>query len=235
MTHAITLLVLNGVIGFVLGYFLSSYIESLLHEYISDAPTKSVQLWRRYPILCRVMLKTYFSHHVVHHHQTFRSDHVTQFVSSEDHARVHNALLARGRHGRIIIAGDYANRLHAEGGLVFALPGLIAAACLGLFLPASMAIGAAVALMLPPAFSYWVHPYLHRSFEDGQATASAPIAFFLRTRYGRYVYRNHFLHHRYDGTSNYNLVLGADFLRKRVRRASPQDIEEMSRIGLPLD
>ena len=31
------------------------------------------------------------------------------------------------------------------------------------------------------------------------------------------VYRNHFMHHRYDGTSNFNLVLGADILRRRVR------------------
>lgn len=234
MTGTIVISALNALIGFALGYAIASFLESILHEYVSDAPQKHVRFWQRYPRLFRVMLKTYFSHHVVHHHQTFRTDHVTQFRSADDQARVHNALLARGRHGRIIIAGEYANRLHAEGGFVFALPGLLAALALAFVLPVSVAAGAAVALMLPPGFSYWIHPYLHRSFEDGQASAPAPIAFFLRTRYGRYVYRNHFLHHRYDGTSNFNLVLGADFVRNRVRQASPGDRDEMLRIGLPL-
>ena len=49
------------------------------------------------------------------------------------------------------------------------------------------------------------------------------------------VYRNHFMHHRYDGTSNYNLVLGADILRKRVRVPSSDDISAMAEIGMPLD
>jgi hypothetical protein len=161
--------------------------------------------------------------------------HITQFDSPDQRARVDHVLLARGRHGRIIMGGDYANRIHAEGGFVFALPALLSASILSLFLPAAMAIGSGLALMLPPGLSYWVHPYLHRSFADGQKNAPAFVAFLLRTKYMKAVYRNHFVHHRYDGTSNYNLVLGADILRKRVRVPSSDDIRAMVEIGMPLD
>ena len=150
-------------IGLAIGYVIASFIELILHEYVSDAPTHWVRKWRRYPRLFRVLLNTYFSHHIIHHYQTFRKNHVTQFASPEQRARVDSVLLARGRHGRLIIAGDYANRIHAEGGFVFALPGLVSAVALGFFLPISMAIGSTIALMLPPIFSYWLHPYRHCS------------------------------------------------------------------------
>src|SRR5436309_2878483 len=221
--------------GLAAGFLVGAVIESVLDEYVSDAPASWVRRWRCYPRLFRVPLNTYFSHHVIHHHQTFRRNHITQFDSAEQRTRVDRVLLARGRHGRIIMGGDYATRLHAQGGFVFALPALLSAAILSLFLPPSMAIGSGLSLMLPPALSYWVHPYLHRSFDHGQKNASALIAFLLRTRYMKAVYRNHFMHHRYDGTSNFNLVLGADILRRRVRMPSSDDIRVMAELGMPLD
>jgi len=226
--------VLHFATGLAIGYIIGSFIESILHEYVSDAPAAWVRAWRRYPRLLRVPLNTYFSHHIIHH-QTFRRNHITQFDSPEQRVRVDRVLRARGRHGRIILGGDYATRLHAEGGFVFALPGLLSALLLSFFLPLGMAIGSGLALMLPPLLSYWVHPYLHCSFVDGQEHAPAFIAFLLRTRYMKAVYRNHFMHHRYDGTSNYNLVLGADILRNRVRAPSHDDLRAMAQVGMPLD
>jgi hypothetical protein len=222
------------VVGLAIGYILASFIESILHEYVSDAPPPRVRQWRQYPRLFRVPLNTYFSHHVIHHHQTFRKNHITQFDTPEQRARVHRVLRARGRHGRMIIGGDYANRPHAEGGFVFTLPALLSALLLSLVLPSGMAIGSGLALTLPTALSYWVHPYLHRSFDDGQKSAPAFIAFLLRTAYLKVVYRSHFMHHRYGGTSNYNLVLGADILRNRVRAPSRDDIRAMAAVGMPL-
>ena len=227
--------VLYCAIGLAIGYIVGSFIESILHEYVSDARAAWVRAWRRYPRLLRVPLNTYFSHHVIHHHQTSRKNHITQFDSPEQRMHVDRVLLARGRHGRIIRGGDYATRLHAEGGFVFALPGMLSALLLSFFLPVSMAIGSGLALMLPPLLSYWVHPYLHRSFADGQQHAPAFIAFLLRTKYMKAVYRNHFMHHRYDGTSNYNLVLGADILRSRVRAPSHDDLRAMAEVGMSLD
>src|SRR5437764_310198 len=57
------LLILYFPIGLALGYIIGSFIESILHEYVSDAPASWVRRWRCYPRLFRVPLNTYFSHH----------------------------------------------------------------------------------------------------------------------------------------------------------------------------
>jgi hypothetical protein len=221
--------------GFSVGYCLASFSESFLHEYVSDADPRAVEAWRRRPRLYGVLLGTYFSHHVIHHFQTFRKNHITQFESDEHRARVRKALLARGRHGRVIIKGNYANQLHAEGALVFSTPGLLLTLGLGCFVPIDVAIGSGLALALPSAFSYWVHPYLHKPFDDGQKHAPSLLAAFLRTAYGKAMYRNHFMHHHYHGACNFNLVLGADWIRRRVRAPCAGDIAAMAEVGMPLD
>ena len=221
--------------GLITGYAIASYIESYLHEHVSDAPQASVRSWRRFPRLLRPLINTNSSHHVIHHHRTFRANHVTQFRNQAEQAKLHEALLARGRHGRIIIGGDYANKLHAEGAFVFCLPAILIGAAASLFLPWSFLLGLVPMLCLPPLLSYFVHPYLHMSFEDGQARAPRALAALLRTGYMRAVYRNHFIHHEHGGTSNYNLLLGADVLRRRTIPPSETDYLEMKKIGIPVD
>jgi hypothetical protein len=220
--------------GLALGYAITSFLESWLHECVSDAGAEVVRKWEARPRLYRVLLRTRFSHHVVHHFLTFRKDHVTQFDCEATRAKIEALLLARGRHGRVIIGGDYGNRLHAEGALVFAFPALASGFLLSLLAPWPLAVSAALTLSLSPVFSYFVHPYLHMPFADGQARAPRLIALFLRTPYARTMYRNHFLHHRYNGTSNFNLVLGADVLRGRSRKPDARDRDAMRAVGMPL-
>src|SRR4029078_11630159 len=129
-------------LGIALGYAIASYLESVLHEYVSDATVSAVRKWRRHPRLFRILLNTYFTHHVIHHFQTFRKSHIVQFDTLERRARIDRVLQTRGRHGRIIIGGGYAHRVHAEGGFVFAFPGLLSALALSFVLPVSMAVGA---------------------------------------------------------------------------------------------
>ena len=90
-------------------------------------------------------------------------------------------------------------------------------------------------MALPPLLSNWVHPYLHMSHERALSEAPPLLRWFLGTWYARAMARNHFIHHRYGGTSNFNLVLGADILRGVWRRASARDYEVMQRIGLRCD
>jgi hypothetical protein len=200
--------ILEAGVGFLIGYLAGSLLESILHEYVSDAPARFMRFWHRHPRLFRVMINSQFSHHVIHHYKTFRRDHVTQFETAQERELLEAQLLARGRHGRIIIDGNFANRVHAEGAFVFALPAILVGAALALVAPVAVAIGAAIGLSLPPLFSYFLHPYFHMRFEDGQKVAPPAIRLLLRTRYMRAIYRNHFMHHRHGGTSNYNLVLG---------------------------
>jgi hypothetical protein len=218
--------------GFCLGYILASFIESYLHEYVSDAPQSRVQRWQRYPRLLAPLLNTWFSHHIVHHFMTFRRDFVTQFESEEERKRLQGILSKRGRHGEIIIGGDYANHLHAEGAFVFCFPVIVVGVLASFLLPIVVVIGMLPALCLPPMFSYFVHPYLHMPHSLARERAPRWLRLLIGTRYMRAMRRNHFLHHEYGGTSNYNLVLGADLLRGRVRKATPADEARMRSLGI---
>ena len=222
-------------LGIAGGYFTSSYIESYLHENVSDARPRRVKFWKNFPNLLKPLINTHYSHHTIHHARTWRQDHVTQFRSEEEREKLDRVLHARGRHGRLIIKGDYAAKLHNEGALVFTAPLLVACMLLFLYTPFAFALGASTTIFLPTYFSYFVHPYLHMPFAKGQARASKPMAWLLRTKYFKAMYVNHFIHHRYGGTSNFNLVLGADTIRRRKRLAVDSDIKIMRSIGIPCD
>jgi hypothetical protein len=75
---------------------------------------------------------------------------------------------------------------------------------------------------------------LHRSYECGIQESPCCVAWFLRTSYFREVARHHYLHHKYPN-SNFNLLLGGDWLLLVNRRATRTDIEEMKKIGLRVD
>lgn len=221
-------------LGLALGYVIASYVESFMHEYVSDARPKAVRFWSRAPWLFRPLINTHYSHHTIHHVRTFRDGHVKMFRSEEEKEKLTGELLQRGWHGQVIIRGAYGTRLYGSGALVFVAPLIIFFPVFYLTLKPIAFLAGCVTLLLPPFMSHFVHPYLHQPFEQGQRTAPRWLAWFLRTAYGRAIYRNHFLHHRYGGVSNFNLVLGADVLRRRTRALTPRDLEVMAEIGMPL-
>lgn len=221
--------------GLALGYGLASLIESIWHEYIPDAPPRLLAIWRRHPRLFRLLLQVHFYHHVVHHHRTYRTNHVTQFDSPEQRAKLEAFLLRRGPPGQVIIRNGFANRLHTEALPEFSVPWISVVLAIALVAPASVVLPAAVALVLPGFFSYSIHPYLHMPFAEGQRLAPPIVARLLRTQYVKAVYRNHFMHHRYGGTGNYNLVLGADYVRGRLRTPTDGDLHAMREVGMPVE
>lgn len=225
---------IHVLLGLALGYLISSFVESFLHEYVSDAHPRFVRAWNRFPRLLTPLINTHFSHHTIHHLRTFRSNHVTQFRSEEEKQKLTAEMLERGKHGRTIINGAFATRLHGEGAFVFVAPLVVFFPVFYFTLELEGFLAGCVTLLLPAFMSHFVHPYLHRPFEEGQRQAPGWLAWLLRTRYGRAIYRNHFLHHRYGGVSNFNLVLGADVLRRRSRALTERDLEVMAEIGMPL-
>lgn len=220
--------------GFITGYLIASWIESFMHEYVSDALPRYVRVWKRFPRLCKYMINTYYSHHTIHHVKTYRQDHVTQFRSEEEKQRLIDELAARGPHGDIIIKSAFATRLAGIGALVFVSPLLVAMPILYVLFDWPGIVAGSLAMALPPFMSHFVHAYLHKPFAYGQEHAPAWLTFLLSTAYGRAVYRNHFMHHKYGGTSNFNLVLGADYLRNRERKVNQKDLNGMILAGMPL-
>ncbi len=223
------------VAGLLLGYALASIIESMMHEYVADASPAIVAAWRRHPRLFRKLINTHLGHHVVHHHQTYLTTHVRQFETPCHRRRVTGLLLRRGRYGRIIVASDFGLRLLPDGIFFYLLPSVPPAVVLCIAVPVTVALPAMVALTLPALFSHAVHPFLHMPFAQAQAVAPPLMAIFLRTAYGRALFRNHFLHHHFGGVSNFNLLLGADGLRRRYRRADACALRTMRDVGMPVD
>jgi hypothetical protein len=230
MTDAVTSLLC----GFAGGYVVASLIESFMHQYVSDAPNKSVKRWQRFPQLFRYLIRTRYSHHVVHHRRTFKQNHVTQFRGDSEREALDEELAQLGTHGQLIQRSNYAVRLHGSGALVFVVPLLPAIPLAVLMLGIWGMVGACLALTLPPLFSHFIHPFLHMRHEDAVKTAPPLTAWLLQRWYFRAMARNHYMHHRYVA-SNFNLVLGGDVLRGKCRTSSPADIAEMQRLGLRTD
>jgi hypothetical protein len=234
MTGALGISLLKLLGGFVGGYLMASWIESYMHEHVSDAPRRRVQIWQRYPRLLNYLIRTQYSHHAVHHCRTFKQDHVTQFRSSDERDALDALLRERGAHGEIIRRSQYAVKLHGSGSLVFISP-LLPVVPLTMALGGwGMTIGACLALALPPFFSNFVHPYLHMRYSEAKLLAPGWLKPLVRSAYFKKIARHHYLHHRYV-VCNYNLVLGGDYLRGVYRPASAKDVEQMRLLGLPLD
>lgn len=221
-------------LGSVLGYLAATWVESFAHQHVSDARPRVVKRWARHPRLFKYLIRTHYSHHTVHHLRTFRQDHVTQFRSTDERHALDEELRVRGAHGRMVLESGYAVKLHGTGALVFVSPLLPVAFLLHLALGGWVCLGAVPAMLLPPLLSNYAHPYLHMSHREALARAPRWLAWLLATRYFRAMARNHFMHHRYMN-SNFNLLLGGDFLRGAHRRPNSQDLAEMRRIGLRVD
>lgn len=221
--------------GLVIGYVAASLIESSMHQWVSDAPGPRVRFWRRWPRLFRLALETHYSHHTIHHYKTFRQDYVTQFRNDAEREALDRELAAHGRHGELIRRAKYAVKLQGEGGWTFVAPLLLFMPFIYLLLGPWAVLASLPTMALPPLLSNYVHPYLHMAHERARAEAPPFVRWFLGTWYARAMARNHFIHHRYGGTSNFNLVLGGDLLRGVARRASERDYAVMQRIGLRCD
>ena len=225
----------QAVLGLAVGYLAASLIESTMHQWISDAPGARVRWWKKYPRLFRLFIETHYSHHTIHHFKTFRQNHVTQFRSEEERSAVDAELSGHGKHGQLIREARYAVKLQGSGGWTFVAPLLLFLPVIYLLLGLWGALGSLVTMALPPLFSNFVHPYLHMPHAEAREIAPPAISWFLQTRYGRAMALNHFIHHRFGGTSNFNLVLGADILRGVYRKPSVKDFQTMREIGLRLN
>ena len=222
--------ILQVLSGVLVGYLIVTVCESFFHRAIGHAPPRLRRVWGRAPRVGTFFLRAWYAHHVVHHLRTFRRDHVTQFSSPGEEARLRSGLVAQGR-GHIV-EQDYGLRVGGPGEFLRyvapTLPVFLAACWLG---GAWFTAGAALPFLAMPLVSELVHPYVHMGHERAAREAPALLRPLLATRYFRSVARHHWLHHRYTDC-NYNLLLGGDFLLGVHRRPGPGDLAEMAAIGL---
>lgn len=215
--------------GLLLGYAVTTVLESYLHRVIYHAGPRIRRLWARYPRISRPFRRAYFSHGIVHHRWTFRKDFVTQFSSRQEKERLD--LRIKGSQASLIRREHYGMTLRGVGIVWFTLPLLPCLVLIGLVLGPWGLVGALPAVAAYSCLAMFVHPHLHRPHEEDVAGVSAVRRWILKTGYVRFLRRHHFLHHRYTDC-NFNLLLGGDVVLGRYRSPTVQDWDEMHRLGL---
>jgi hypothetical protein len=220
-------------LGFLIGYLLATLSESLLHRTVGHATCRSRRFWKRLPFISGILSLSYFRHGIVHHLRTFKANHITQFVNDAEQQHLDGAL--QRAHQERFIELQYGLTTNIAGALHFvALPILLAiVASLSIFQQWNLKflIGAIVPIVITPVLSICLHPYLHMTQAMVDSVAPRYIRWILSTRYGKWVRKAHFVHHRNE-TVNFNLLPGGDLLFRTYRSPTEDDLQEMQRIGL---
>lgn len=215
--------------GLLLGYAVTTVLESIFHRVIYHAGLRTRRLWARYPRISGSFRRAYFSHGIVHHRWTFRKDFVTQFSSQQERERLD--LRLKGSQALLIRQERYGMTLRGIGIVWFNLPILPCIMLIGFVLGPWGLLGALPAVVAYSCLAMFVHPYLHRP-QGEELTGVCPVLrWILKTGYVRFLRHHHYLHHRY-GDCNFNLLSGGDVVLGRHRSPTAQDWVEMRRLGL---
>lgn len=220
------------VTGLLLGYAVTTVLESYLHRVIYHAGPRTRRLWARYPRISGPFRRAHFSHGIVHHRWTFRKDFVTQFSSRQEKERLD--LKIEGPWASLIRREHYGMSLRGIGIFWYNLPILPSILLIGFVVGPWGIVGALPAVTAYSCLAMFVHPYLHRPHREAVVGGAPLLRWVLKTRYVQFLRRHHYLHHRY-GNCNFNLLLGGDVVLGRVRLPTAEDWDEMCRLSLVSD
>lgn len=219
--------------GLATGYVFATVWESLMHRLLGHATGRALRLIRRLPWVASTLSMIHYSHAVVHHARTFHQDHVHQFSSASEKELLDQELHHKGLHE--LIAVQYGLITNLLGSIYFmAIPMaatlMICLVLTGRLLP-DFLIPAGLLIISPPLLSRFVHPLLHCPEKEVRIKAGPLIAWIIRSPYGRWARKSHYVHHRHPAY-NFNLLPGGDFLLGTHRTPTPGELADMTAIGL---
>ncbi len=215
----------------IIGYLLVSVCESFFHRTIQHATEKLRSVYEKFGQLGSAFICAWYSHHVVHHHLTFRMDHVTQFSSHDEQSKLDRFLHSKGK--QHVIAEEYGSRIgvRPKDYLLYVGPTLPIFSIVCWVGGTKFTIGALMPLCIWPMLAQFIHPYLHMEYSQISAEAPLIIRAFSSTRFFRFLSIHHWLHHRYENC-NFNLLLGGDIILGTHRLPTAGDLAEMQAIGI---
>lgn len=229
-------------LGIFLGYLSATITESLGHKFTGHPGSAQRKIYFKFPRIFAPFLKPLYQHLTIHHHKTFRSEFFEQFSDEDEKKRLDSWIAQRfsPEFSSLVWKERYNLTLVGVAGtLPFALP-----FCLGpLVILATLGklpfLGSLVLAFSPVWLSKFVHPLIHKPEET--ARFHPLIQWLMKTKYMRLVLRNHYLHHQQLET-NFNLLLGGDFLVNLHRTATKEEETELQktlaefdrRVRLPL-
>lgn len=217
-------------LGIVLGYILFSVTESIVHRYFLHAKWHTRKAWRKLGYVGAYINNSWYSHHVVHHCKTFKTNHVTAFDSEQQKKELNQALIANGNES--IILSSYGLRVgNLYEKIRYLYPHYLWVFMVCYFAGSWFALGILVPLFFYIWVAEYVHPYLHLPYNKAIETASPLMQLFIKTSYFKYLAQHHYLHHKYINC-NFNLMLGADWFLGCHQ--SPNEEDQMEMINLAL-
>ncbi len=217
-------------VGLILGFISATITESFGHKFTGHPTAFQRSLYLKYPRLFYPFLRPMYQHLVIHHHKSFKSGFFDQF-NDEEEKRVVDTWIAQH------FESDFASLVWAErynltlkgfvGTIPFAIPFCFGPLVIGLLL-GPVACGASLlCAFIPVWMSKFVHPLIHLPEET--QNAGPFVKWLMRTRYMRRVFINHYLHHQ-ELETNFNLLLGGDYLTRLHRKATDTEKLEIQRL-----
>ncbi|MCY2968938.1 MAG: hypothetical protein NT069_35820 [Planctomycetota bacterium] len=218
--------ILMGIVG---GYVVATVAESLQHRLFGHTPYCLRKAWRYFPKHLEWFRLVWWSHTLVHHFAAAGNRFTSPITPSPE------ALGPMTQQQRNIVTGNHFGLTTKWSDVIWFmwLP-LTTVPLFWATLGEQAAIAAIVPMLFPPLFSKFVHRHIHSPYDVAIRESGLPTRWLLRTRYGRAMIRHHWMHHRYAG-SNFNLLLGGDWILGVGRRPTNNDIREMSEQGITLD
>jgi len=219
--------------GLFFGYFNASISESLIHNFFGHAPKWLRKSYKKCPQLFRWLKWTYESHTEIHHGRTHKKEFTTQFETVEQERELLESLLPWQR-VQVKIT-QFGLTIGFESFPYFIGPPAFIGLPIVYFLSGGIAtITASLLLFAPPLVSMCVHPFIHKPYEQVLAEATGITKLWMKTSYYRSIVRQHWIHHKYP-RYNFNLVPGGDELLGTYRAPGVRDLEQMSRLGIPMN
>jgi len=201
----------------------ASYMESLVHHKILHLGC--------FPALSKL---EQVKHTALHHIRTFRTSHVRMFSSSEHKSSVDSWIEERWpdiktnnevqKYGTVI-----------DFNMLMAIWGLMIVPILPLFwLTRGPSACHCMTLLSVPWLSRYVHPLLHKPYEQAVLEAGVWVRPVVNSRYGRWMWKHHWLHHKCP-SRNFNLFLFGvgDYLRGVYYSPTKANLDQMKADGGP--
>lgn len=216
--------------GVIFGYFVIAVTESISHGTLLHASGDRREFWTKFGKVSNYFLDSWYSHHVVHHYKTFRTNYVTMFDNKEHEVSLRDTLIRNGKEQ--VVLDSYGLRIGSfYKKIQYLYTHVIQIALISYFGGPWVTLG----LLIPICFYVWVaeyvHPYIHLPYSVALESAGPLMRVFLKTSYFKFLTRHHFLHHKYVNC-NFNLMLGGDVFWGKQRRAIDADFNEMNDLGL---
>lgn len=228
--------IIDSLIGILLGWIGGSLIESIFHQHLGHSNKKLRDIFERIYGLGTWFKKAYESHNIVHHTMTYKKDHVTQFNDQQNPVeKVDADIVAKGINLKHIHSQEYGITLNFIGFLKFSLPFVLTWLPFAWYFWSKAIIVCITSLLtslIAPAFSTWLHPYLHLKYKDAILLAPWPMNYLMSSQYGKFLWVYHWLHHK-NRAINFNLMLFGDLVRGCYRIPTNQDMIDASKVGGP--